>query len=103
MKYAHMVKEYFEAPVTSVPFSLIENILDTLFASPKWKDRSDGGRRTQWGRHYTWPVSTMDFTLEMARRRLLAKKQIVKQSTMGHVLSHVEKDRSGNGLRFVSR
>ena len=55
MRYATMVKEYYEAPVTPVPFSLIENILDYCFESGKWKSN----RTTQWGQHYTWPVSTM--------------------------------------------
>eukprot|EP01052_Picozoa_sp_SAG31_P067163 SAG31_NODE_25947_length_451_cov_0.735795_1_plen_96_part_01 len=92
-----MVKEYYEAPVCPLPFSLIENLLDTMFASDKWRRGEDQAQH--WGRHYTWPVSTMEFSLEMARRRLLAKKQILRAATLSNVLTRVHDQDSAPSLR----
>jgi hypothetical protein len=48
----------------------------TCRIAPETKDNDDEAKTTlAWGRHYTWPASTLPFQLEMAMRQVYVKKE----------------------------
>ena len=47
--------------------------------APESTDNDDEAKTTRaWGRHYTWPASTLPFQLEMAMRKVQVKKETEK-------------------------
>jgi hypothetical protein len=74
MKFARLVKEYYEAPVLPVPLSVVERGINWVMGEIPL-DSGD----LSWGKHYTWPASTLPFQLELAMRKVAVKKEQEKE------------------------
>ena len=77
LKFATLVKEYFEITVLPVPINLLEHGINMCMR--RWMDKHKPSTTgiCAWGRHYVWPVSTLRYEIQMAKQAyaLLAKRK----------------------------
>ena len=84
MHFARLVKEYYEATVFPVPLSIIEKCVNEVVSMKASKETSDQlYDGLHWGRHYTWPASTLPFQLELAMRKVSVKQEMDKAASKG--------------------
>eukprot|EP01052_Picozoa_sp_SAG31_P019237 SAG31_NODE_1395_length_8516_cov_4.162885_4_plen_242_part_00 len=86
MGFAKIVKEYFDAPTSPLPLNVVECAIDegvgrcakggTISMQPKKIALH------RWGRHFTWPVSSLSNRLMEARRKVAVKRTRLKQRKM---------------------
>ena len=77
MQFAKIVKENYETTVLPVPLNMFEHLANHL-ASRCQKRQELGKISLRWGRHYTWPASSLPFQLKMAARKVQVKKETEK-------------------------
>jgi hypothetical protein len=86
MQFANIVKECYETTVFPVPLNAIEHLINRIMdivvqrrsLAPSSLDDDSSHTTLNWGRHYTWPASSLPFQLEMAMRKVQVKKETEK-------------------------
>ena len=93
MHFARLVKEYYEATVFPVPLSIIEKCVNEIASRKASKDTADQLHDgLHWGRHYTWPASTLPFQLELAMRKVSVKQEMDKAALAEGAISKKHKE-----------
>ena len=78
MELAKLVKEYYEATVFPMPLNVVEHMVDAIFRGSKYVQKESGSAE-RWGKHFTWPPSTLLTRLSIAKR-----KQAIKRNCPPH-------------------
>eukprot|EP01045_Picozoa_sp_COSAG04_P000693 COSAG04_NODE_18_length_39571_cov_50.788128_23_plen_363_part_00 len=72
MKFAKMVREYWDATLTPTPVNLLEMAVNRCQKSKVEAAMfsADRAQKVAWGRHYTWPKPPLHFELHQPSHRL---------------------------------
>eukprot|EP01050_Picozoa_sp_SAG11_P020517 SAG11_NODE_3470_length_2429_cov_3.351073_1_plen_85_part_00 len=71
--------------MTPIPFNVVEHVIDFAVAKTCQhrivSNEGADGNATQrgWGKHYTWPVSTLGNRMVMARRKQKIRRELVAE------------------------
>ena len=95
MEFARGLKEYYEAPVLPLPGHCVEHVVNIIAECSKCTEKvrereqkkdifntSDVEfARHGWGKHFTWPRSTLISRMTIARRKLTTARQVSRKFT----------------------
>ena len=97
MEFAKSLKEYYRAPVAPLPLHAVEHLINMIakyghctekcrkrHADDIFKETSGvellESARHRWGKHFTWPRSTLIGRMKVARRKLTTARQVGRKS-----------------------
>ena len=91
MEYARSLKEYHEAPTLPLPLQWVEHAVNAIaergHCTEMFRKRHAGlyaashgeNAKLRWGKHFTWPRSTLVSRMTIARRKLTTARQVSRK------------------------